>query len=290
MKNILFLVFLFYSMGGAFQLQAIPNDIDFAPLTRIVGLPFYEPKTSITIHDQNKKGDAVGGAYFKGAEIVQVLWYWNFKTGFHIIASSLNVPRAKKEDFQFYTACINDRGVVACSYLDGAYIKQKQECDYQYAWIWWSKEEGLHVTPPTKEYRLVKDLNNHDYIFINGIERKTATLINIHDMHECRVFDIGAKIRQAIQSWAIEKGKQLYWRNPEKARCNYNFLCWAIEGEENLTDEFKLQGKIEIDNVHLYSSKPRNFLLFKLTVGFVIDTKGNPRNGTACVEKEVRKR
>lgn len=284
MKNLLY--FVCYLVAGCVQLQAIPKDIDFSPLTRIAGKPFYSTpaSTSVSVHDENIHGDAVGVSYF--SEATEGLWYWNAKTGFQIIATSESVPRIKKRYFQFYQACINDKGTVACSYLDGlVHNSNGIKEDYQYPWIWWTKEGGIHTVSPSAGYQLVSDINNQDYVLINGIGTKSFTITNLHNLQQVKGFDLGNKIHSTLQAWAIGRRRKLGIPLYDRRKLQYSCAHWNVYNE-SLTEDLQIKGNVCVSCIVLASDMDTRKHCCDLTLTFEIDAKSSQGSVDICVEKE----
>lgn len=270
------------------ELYAIPKEIDFSPLNRLVGLSFLGPADSFRVHDENIHGDAVGTAYFSDQThfyTTSVLWYWDSKSSFQIIASSFSLPRRDlRSCFNFCGAYINDNGVVACSYLDGADV-------FEYGWFCWSKKEGLRLDSPTQDYQLIRDINNKDYILIHRFRKleastrggnNTAIVINIHDANDRKTFFcIGDALVQQqqlgplIQDWAEKEYLRL---NPRQKldKISYKISHWYCCTAQKLTDDFIIHGRAVADVELLSSSCCWSTKCYSLIVKFAFDLKGGP--------------
>lgn len=138
-------------------------------LELLVGRPFEWNDPQLRIWSTNSKGETVGEAYFKNStsnignrEVIA--WYWHPESGFIIIASGNELLNAFEKDltkpFLFYQMFINESGIVACSFL----VDQKE---YNVCpWLWWSLNEGLHLSNEPTSYQLVTRLNNNGYVLI----------------------------------------------------------------------------------------------------------------------------
>lgn len=142
----------------------------FKNLELLVGRPLAWPeKHQIKIESTNTKGETIGWADFKNSDQMigneeKIAWYWHPEKGFAIIASQNALLDTYGKDhqkpFQFYEMFINDSGIVVFSFL----VDQKgyNVCP----WLWWSLDEGLHLSEEPTSYQLVRRLNDTGYVLI----------------------------------------------------------------------------------------------------------------------------
>jgi len=140
----------------------------------LVGRSFAWENPKMKISSTNSKGETAGEAYFKNSDsnlgdVENVAWYWHPEQGFSIIASKnelLDVyGKDHRKPFQFYDILINESGVVVFSFL----VDQKGYDQKGYnvcPWLWWSSNEGLHLSDEPTSYQLVTRLNDNGYVLI----------------------------------------------------------------------------------------------------------------------------
>jgi hypothetical protein len=180
---------------AASEIKINPLDLE-----KLVGMQLHRDAEGFCfyIDEHNSRGEVVGWAHFKPNEIVA--WCWSPNSGFQVIATkSFLFKEYGKPDnhhpFQFSTLHINEKGVVAGSFL----IDQLKGpgVGNRYSWFWWSSEEGIHLNPVPAIYQLVDDINNKGNILINvltqGNELNCAYVVDIMNPEYLRYIEFPKK-------------------------------------------------------------------------------------------------
>lgn len=156
-------------------------------LESLVGRPFAWKNPQLKICSTNSKGETVGAAYFKNLDpnlgnSEKVAWYWHPILGFSIIASQNELLSVYGKDnrnpFQFSDMLINESGIVAFSFL----VDQKgyNVCP----WLWWSLNEGPHISNEPTSYQLVEKFNKNGFVLIKEFNQHPSFTLHIKHLDE----------------------------------------------------------------------------------------------------------
>lgn len=198
---IIFLVLLFNCLfasdGSAYEIDntllkeksLLVENQSIAPceLSKIVGFPFFKNENdSFYIKSKNIRGDLAGTAHFwndhtKKSEFV--LWFWDIKEGFSVIARESDLCIDGFTNFNFFDNIpLNNNGVVAASHVQQK-IVQNHVVDTSFSWLIWSKENGLFLHPPSSKYVKLYNLNEENYLLIQEYKPKAGSVQNGANMY-----------------------------------------------------------------------------------------------------------
>lgn len=189
--KIKFLILLFFQCTVVYSAHAnieyhqeIENQAK--DLESLVGRSFaWENRKNLKIHNTNSKGQTVGEAYFTNSDgsignPENVAWYWHPGQGFSIIISQNELldiyEKDHRKSFQFYEMSINESGIVVFSFL----VDQRgyNVCP----WLWWSLDEGIHLSEEPTSYQLVTKLNDNGYVLIKEFLQHPSFKLHIKSL------------------------------------------------------------------------------------------------------------
>lgn len=185
-------------------------------------------KQAFQIHNTNSRGEAIGTSYFypRIGNLEIIVWYWNPESGFQIISSRSELLNAYGKDifktpFQFYKLMINESGTIAGSFLvDQPFDNNRNRKFNQYAWLWWSEKEGLHLSELPSECQIVKGLNDHGFVLM---EQNTN-----YDFRLILKYTYNTKYLQVFDFSPLFEFPSTFKESLKKLFCEVNYFCGKI--------------------------------------------------------------